>query len=142
MMITKLKTIIIFFVFVALSIWLLPTILGYTAAYLIPLYSHLPKNRYLLLTCMTLGSSVGAILCAFISAFPLGYLTKTHPLWIGCTLGVLGAGIKFILYPAFFQEFNWFVGTIAIGEDLAFIFACMFFTWWGCHAGSRKLKTG
>jgi len=138
----KWRTVIILFVFVVLSIWLLPTVLGYTAVYLIPSYSHLPKNRYLLLICMTLGSSVGAILCAFICAFPLGYLTKSHPLGLGCTLGVLGAGVKFILFPAFFQEVNWFVGTIAIGEDLAFVFACMFFTWWGCRIGDRKVMIG
>jgi hypothetical protein len=141
-MITNLKTIIILFAFVALSIWLLPIVLKFTAIYLIPLCSHLPKNRYLILTFMTLGSSIGTSLCAFICAFPLGYLTKNHPFGLGFTLGILGSGFKFILYPAFFQEFNWFVGTIAIGEDIAFILASILFTWWGCRTGNRKVMIG
>jgi hypothetical protein len=129
----NLKTTIILIAFIAIATLLYPIILGNTAAYLIPAYSHLPKNRYLLVTCMTLGSAFGASLCALILAFPLGYLTKNHPLWLGCAFGVLVAGIKFILFPALFEQFNWFVGTIAIGEDLAFIVASMFFTWWGCQ---------
>jgi hypothetical protein len=138
---TKLRTTIILIAFVALATWLYPIILGNTAVYLIPSYSLLPKNRYLLVTCMTLGAAIGASLCAFILALPLGYLTKNHPLWQGFAFGVLVVGIKFILFPALFQQFNWFVGTIAIGEDIAFIVASIFFTWWGCRVGNRRKMT-
>ncbi len=138
---TKLKTTIILIAFVALATLLYPIILGNTTAYLIPSYTLLPKNRYLLLTCMTLGAAIGASLCAFILAFPLGYLTKNHPLWLGFTFGVLVVGIKFILFPALFKQFGWFVGIIAIGEDIAFVVAAMFFTWWGCQVGNRRKMT-
>lgn len=99
----------------AISIWLYPLVLGLTAEYLIPSYSFLPKNQYFLIACMTAGSALGASLCAGILAFPLGFLAKDHPLWLGLTLGIFGAAVKFVLFPELLHSFNWFVGIIAIG---------------------------
>lgn len=131
------KTILTVCAFVALAIWLYPAILSISAVILTPLYPYLPKTRATLVSVMVSGASVGAILSAALCGFPLGFLTRQRPLVIGGVLGVAGAGTKYLLYPGFIEDFDWFIGSIALGEDLVFLLAALYFTRLGSRLANR-----
>jgi hypothetical protein len=138
----KWKNIIFLIVFAFLSLWVYPLILGYWTALNIPLLSSLPKNKIIILTGRSIGSAIGVVICAFVLAFPMGYLTKQQPKILGAALGVISTIAYFFLYPTPLQEFDWFVGTIAILEHAAFVAGCIVFTVMGCRVATRRLGNG
>ena len=133
------KAILILFSFILLSAWFYPVFLGNWAAMALPSFSSLPKNRILHLAIFSLNGSIGALICAFILAFPMGYFTRHKPIIIGGTLGIVGEMITAYRFPI---QFNWFVGIITIAEYAAFILGCVLFTWCGYRVGNRRKRTG
>ncbi len=138
----KWNNIIFLIVFAFLSLWVYPLILGYWSALGIPSLSSLVKNKTIILAGMSIGSAIGGMICAFVLAFPMGYLTKQQPKVLGAALGVISTIAYFFLYPAQLQEFDWFVGTIRVVEHAAFIAGCILFAVLGCRAGNRRLRNG
>jgi hypothetical protein len=137
----KWKNIIFLIIFVFLSLWVYPLILGISAAADLPLLSRsfLPRNKFAISATHLFSSVIGAMICAFVLAFPMGYLTKQQPKVLGASLGIIGTIVYFVLYPVWLQQFDWHVGTITIVEHVAFIVGCVLFTVLGCRAGNRRL---
>ena len=138
----KWKNIIILILFVFLSTWVYVAIQGICAAFDYPLLlSFLPKNKIIMRVGMLFSSAIGAVISAFILAFPMGYLTKQQPKVLGAALGIMGTIAYFLICPVRLQQFDWFV-TSTIVDHAVFIVGCMLFAVLGCHVGNRKLKNG
>jgi hypothetical protein len=135
----KSKTIFLLIIFILLSTFLYPMVLGNWAAITIPALSSLTKNRILHLTIVALNSAIGGLICASILAFPLGYLTRQKPMIVGIALGIVGAGINLYRFP---MEFNWYVGTVQLAEYSSFVLGAALFTWCGCRVGLRRITNG
>jgi hypothetical protein len=138
----KWKNIIILMLFVFLSTWVYVAIQGCCAALEGPLLlSFLPRNKIIMSAGMLFSSAIGAVISAFILAFPMGYLTKQQPKVLGAALGIMGTIAYFLICPVRLQQFDWFV-TSTIVEHAVFIAGCMPFAVLGCHVGNRKLENG
>ena len=138
----KWKNIIILILFVFLSTWVYVAIQGCCAALEGPLLlSFLPRNKIIMSAGMLFSSAIGAVISAFILAFPMGYLTKQQPKVLGAALGIMGTIAYCLVCPARFQQFDWFV-TSTIVEHAAFIAGCMLFAVLGCRVGNRRLGNG
>jgi hypothetical protein len=138
----KLKNIILLILFVFLSVWVYAAILGCWAVLEVPLLLSLPRNKIIISAGMLFGSAIGAVMSAFVLAFPMGYLTKQLPKVLGGALGIMGTIAYFFICPARLQQFDWFVGASTIVEHAAFIAGCMLFAVLGCHVGNRRLGNG
>jgi hypothetical protein len=138
----KWKNIMLLMLFILLSPCVYAAVLGYWVRLEVPLLLLLPKGKVIILAGMLLYSAVGALICAFILAFPMGYLTKQQPKVLGSALGIIGTVAYFILCPFRLQQFNQFTGTITIIEHVSFIVGCILFTMLGYRIGKRKLENG
>jgi hypothetical protein len=98
----------------------------------------LSRNRILYLTILSLNGAIGALICAFFLALPMGYFTKHKPLITGSALGIVGELITAYRFPI---QFDWFVGIITIAEYSAFVLGCVLFSWCGYRVGTRRKMT-
>jgi hypothetical protein len=138
----NIKTILLLIFFVAFATWIYPIIVGYWATFYIPLASKLPRTRMISGAWLSAGGASGAAICAFLAAWPLGYLTKEKPIIVGTALGLITAGLPLSVFiTTCIQEgFNGFVTLIFVVEQLTFVAACIVFTCWGSHI-ARKMTS-
>jgi hypothetical protein len=85
----KPKTILLLFLFAVLAASFYPTVVGYLATLYIPLASKLPRTRMIMGIWLSAGGATGAAICAFLLAWPLGYVTKEKPIIVGAGFGLI-----------------------------------------------------
>jgi hypothetical protein len=136
------KTILLLVFFVALAMWMYPTVVGYLATLYIPITSKLPRTRIVSGAWLSAGAASGAIICAFLLAWPLGYLTKEKPIIIGTAFGVITAGFPLTVFitSSIQDGSNGFVTSIFAVEQLTFVIASVFFVCWGSHVANKMIE--
>ncbi len=132
------KVITLLIAFSILSTWIYPLVQGLLATLYIPFPSSLPRTQVAVGVWLS-GAATGSVICAFVLAWPLGYLTKESPIIVGGGLGVIGTALNLYRFPSVIVQFNWFVGTISIIEYLTFLVGCVLFALWGSVISNRKI---
>ncbi|MCM0081860.1 hypothetical protein L4X63_09685 [Geomonas sp. Red32] len=134
------KVILLLILFAALATWLYPTVIGYWATLYIPLASKLPRTRIAQTAWLSAGGASGAAICAFLLAWPLGFIIREKPIIIGSVFGVLSAVFPWIAFIATISEngFNGFVTTIFVTEQITFIVGSICFTYLGSRFSTKK----
>jgi hypothetical protein len=128
----NLKTFLILLSIIFISNWFYPFFLGYWGAFVVPAFSAFSKNRILFMTIYIACSALGALICASVLSFPMGYITRQKPIFLGGILGVITVICINYKFPTEFNRFN-------VSEYLAFAIGCIFFTWYGSQVGSRRV---
>lgn len=136
------KTILLLILFVAIATWIYPIILGYWATLYIPLTSKFPRTRMMSGTWLSAGGASGAAICAFLAAWPLGYLTKEKPIIIGVAFGLITAAFPLLVFitTSIREGFNGFVTSIFAVEQVAFVAASVFFACWGSRVANKMKR--
>lgn len=130
--------------FIAFGTWIYPIVVRNWATLYIPLTHNLPRTPVVVGAWLSAGGASGAAICAFLLAWPLGYLTKEKPVIIGVTFGLITSGLPiFVLITTSINDgFNGFIASIVAVEQLSFLAASVLFAYWGSHVGNKMTRRG
>lgn len=91
---------------------------------------------------LSAGGACSAAICAFLLAWPLGYLTKENPIIVGIAFGLISTALPVIAFIETIIEngLNGFVTSILVVEQLTFVAVSVLSACWGSRV-AKKMTT-